>query len=126
MLGHDGGWLSTGDVVELRADRVLFAGRLDGRVNVGGVKVSPEAVEQVLLDVPGVQDALVQAAANPVTGHILTALVVPAPGMEEGALRTAIRAAVADLPPAARPRLVTMTERIALGAAGKKTRKGMA
>ncbi len=126
MLGHDGGWLSTGDVVELRADRVLFAGRLDGRVNVGGVKVSPEAVEQVLLDVPGVQDALVQAAANPVTGHILTALVVPAPGVEEGALRAAIRVAVADLPPAARPRLVTMTERIALGAAGKKTRKGTA
>lgn len=126
MLGHDGGWLSTGDVVELRADRVLFAGRLDGRVNVGGVKVSPEAVEQVLLDVPGVQDALVQAAANPVTGHILTALVVPAPGVEEGALRAAIRVAVADLPPAARPRLVTMTERIALGAAGKKTREGTA
>lgn len=126
MLGHDGGWLSTGDVVEVRGDRVLFDGRLDGRVNVGGVKVSPEAVEQVLLDVPGVQDALVQAAANPVTGHILTALVVPAPGVEEAGLRAAIRAAVADLPPAARPRLVTMVERIALGAAGKKTRKGTA
>lgn len=125
-IGHEGGWLSTGDVVEVRGDRVLFAGRLDGRVNVGGVKVSPEAVEQVLLDVPGVQEALVQAAANPVTGHILTALVVPAPGMEEAALRAAIRAAVADLPPAARPRLVTMTDRIALGAAGKKTRKGTA
>ncbi|MDQ2106143.1 ANL family adenylate-forming protein, partial [Azospirillum isscasi] len=126
MLGHDGGWLSTGDVVEVRGDRALFAGRLDGRVNVGGVKVSPEAVEQVLLDVPGVQDALVQAAANPVTGHILTALVVPAPGVGEAELRAAIRAAVAELPPAARPRLVTMTDRIALGAAGKKTRKGTA
>ncbi|CAO3378214.1 ANL family adenylate-forming protein [Azospirillum argentinense] len=126
MLGYDGGWLSTGDVVELRGDRALFAGRLDGRVNVGGVKVSPEVVEQVLLDVPGVRDALVQAAANPVTGHILTALVVPASGVEETALRAAIRAAVADLPPAARPRLVTMTGSIALGAAGKKTRKGTA
>ncbi|KAA0684091.1 fatty acid--CoA ligase family protein [Roseomonas genomospecies 6] len=125
-IAHEGGWLSTGDVVEVRGDRVLFAGRLDGRVNVGGVKVSPEAVEQVLLDVPGVRDALVQAAANPVTGHILTALVVPAPGVEETALRAAIRAAVADLPPAARPRLVTMTDSIALGAAGKKTRKGTA
>lgn len=126
MLGHDGGWLSTGDVVEVRGDRALFAGRLDGRVNVGGVKVSPEVVEQLLLDVPGVRDALVQAAANPVTGHILTALVVPAPGAEETALRAAIRTAVADLPPAARPRLVTLTGSIALGAAGKKTRKGTA
>ncbi|AWJ87459.1 AMP-binding protein (plasmid) [Azospirillum sp. TSH58] len=126
MLGHEGGWLSTGDVVEVRGDRAVFAGRLDGRVNVGGVKVSPEVVEQVLLDVPGVRDALVQPAANPVTGHILTALVVPAPGVEEAALRAAIRTAVADLPPAARPRLVTMTASIALGAAGKKTRKGTA
>lgn len=126
MLGHGDGWLSTGDVVEVRGDRALFVGRLDGRINVGGVKVSPEVVEQVLLDVPGVQDALVQAAANPVTGHIVTALVVPAPGAEEAALRAAIRTAVADLPPAARPRLVTMTGNIALGAAGKKTRKGTA
>ncbi|WP_188261918.1 ANL family adenylate-forming protein [Azospirillum tabaci] len=126
MLGGDGGWLSTGDVVEVRGDRALFAGRLDGRVNVGGIKVSPEVVEQVLLDVPGVRDALVQAAANPVTGHILTALVVPAPGVEEAVLRAAIRTAVADLPSAARPRLVTMTGSIALGAAGKKTRKGTA
>ncbi|AWJ91155.1 AMP-binding protein (plasmid) [Azospirillum baldaniorum] len=126
MLGYGDGWLSTGDVVEVRGDRALFAGRLDGRINVGGVKVSPEVVEQVLLDVPGVRDALVQAAANPVTGHILTALVVPAPGVEEAVLRAAIRTAVADLPPAARPRLVTMTGSIALGAAGKKTRKGTA
>ncbi|GAA4252427.1 AMP-binding protein [Azospirillum formosense] len=126
MLDHEGEWLSTGDVVEVRGDRALFAGRLDGRVNVGGVKVSPEAVEQVLLDVPGVRDALVQAAANPVTGHILTAQVVPAPGVEEAVLRAAIRNAVADLPPAARPRLVTMTGCIVLGAAGKKTRKGTA
>ncbi|CAO3451396.1 Long-chain-fatty-acid--CoA ligase (EC 6.2.1.3) [Azospirillum argentinense] len=126
MLGLDRAWLSTGDVVEVRGDRALFAGRLDGRVNVGGVKVSPEVVEQVLLDVPGVRDALVQAAANPVTGHILTALVVPAPGVEEAALRAAIRAAVSVLPPAARPRLVTLTGSIALGAAGKKTRKGTA
>lgn len=126
MLGHGDGWLSTGDFVELRGDRALFAGRIDGRINVGGVKVSPEAVEQVLLDVPGVRDALVQAAANPVTGHILTALVVPAPEVDEAALRAAIRSAVADLPPAARPRLVTMTGSIALGAAGKKTRKGTA
>ncbi|TWA87420.1 acyl-CoA synthetase (AMP-forming)/AMP-acid ligase II [Azospirillum brasilense] len=125
-VGHGGGWLSTGDIVERRGDRALFAGRLDGRINVGGVKVSPEVVEQILLDVPGVRDALVEAAANPVTGHILTALVVPAPGVEETALRAAIRAAVADLPPAARPRLVTMTGSIALGAAGKKTRKGTA
>lgn len=120
----DGDWLSTGDLVEVRGDRALFAGRLDGRVNVGGVKVSPEAVEQRLLGVPGVQDALVRAAANPITGHILTATVQPAPGVEEAALRTAIREAVAPLPPAARPRVITLADHIPLGSAGKKKREG--
>lgn len=121
-----GGWLRTGDLVEIRGDRVLFAGRLDGRVNVGGVKVSPEMVERVLLGVPGVQDALVEAAANPITGHILTASVVPQPGVEEEALRAALRAAAADLVPAARPRVLTMVDRIPVGAAGKKARAGTA
>ncbi|MBP2294486.1 ANL family adenylate-forming protein [Azospirillum rugosum] len=120
------GWLSTGDVVEVRGDRALFAGRLDGRVNVGGVKVSPEAVEQRLLGVPDVQDALVRAAANPITGHILTATVVPAPGVTEADVRAAVREAIADLPPAARPRVITLADHIPLGSAGKKTREGAA
>lgn len=120
----DDGWLDTGDLVEQRADRVLFAGRRDGVVNVGGVKVSPEAVEQRLLAVPGVADAAVTAVASPITGFLLTAIVVPDPGVEDAVLRAALRAATADLVPAARPRVVTFADRIPLSAAGKKSRKG--
>ena len=118
------GWLSTGDLVERQGDRVLFAGRLDGLVNVGGVKVSPEAVERRLLAVDGVADAAVLAVASPITGHLLTATIVPVPGAEEAALRAALRAATADLPPAARPRALTFADHIPLSAAGKKSRKG--
>ncbi|SMF29263.1 Acyl-CoA synthetase (AMP-forming)/AMP-acid ligase II [Azospirillum oryzae] len=118
------GWLSTGDLVERRGDRVLFAGRLDGLVNVGGVKVSPEAVEQRLLAVDGVADAAVLAVPSPITGHLLTATIVPVPGAGEAALRAALRAATADLPPAARPRALTFADHIPLSAAGKKSRKG--
>lgn len=119
-----GGWLSTGDLVERRDDRVLFAGRLDGLVNVGGVKVSPEAVERRLLAVEGVADAAVVAVPSPITGHLLTATIVPVPGAGEAALRAALRAATADLPPAARPRALSFADRIPLSAAGKKSRKG--
>ncbi len=120
------GWLSTGDLVECRGDRVLFAGRLDGLANVGGVKVSPEAVERRLLAVDGVADAAVVAVPSPITGQLLTATIVPAPGADEMILRAALRAAVADLVPAARPRAVTFADRIPLSAAGKKCRKGTA
>ncbi|WP_247882134.1 AMP-binding protein [Azospirillum sp. TSH100] len=118
------GWLSTGDLVERWGDRVLFTGRLDGLVNVGGVKVSPEAVERRLLAVDGVADATVLAVASPITGHLLTATIVPVPGAEETTLRAALRAATADLPPAARPRVLTFADHIPLSAAGKKSRKG--
>ncbi len=120
------GWLSTGDLVERQDDRVLFAGRLDGLVNVGGVKVSPEAVERRLLAVGGVADAAVAAVPSPITGHLLTATIVPAPGADVEALRAALRAATADLPPAARPRALTFADHIPLSAAGKKSRKGAA
>jgi acyl-coenzyme A synthetase/AMP-(fatty) acid ligase len=118
------GWLSTGDLVERQGDRVLFTGRLDGLVNVGGVKVSPESVECRLLAVDGVADAVVVAVASPITGHLLTATIVPVPGAEETTLRVALRAATADLPPAARPRALTFADHIPLSAAGKKSRKG--
>lgn len=120
------GWLTTGDLVERQDDRVLFAGRLDGLVNVGGVKVSPEAVERRLLAVGGVADAAVAAVPSPITGHLLTAMIVPAPGADVEALRAALRAATADLPPAARPRALTFADHIPLSAAGKKSRKGAA
>jgi acyl-coenzyme A synthetase/AMP-(fatty) acid ligase len=120
----EGGWLSTGDLIEIEGERAHFVGRADGRVNVGGVKVSPERVERLLLAVPGVRDAAVQAAANPVTGHILTACVVPEPGVEETALRASIRDAAAVLEPAARPRAIRLVDSIPLSAAGKKSRGG--
>lgn len=123
-IGDAEGWLSTGDLVERQGDRLLFAGRLDGLVNVGGVKVSPEAVERRLLAVGGVADAAVSAVPSPITGHLLTATIVPAPGSDVEVLRVALRAATADLPPAARPRALTFADHIPLSAAGKKSRKG--
>lgn len=118
------GWLSTGDLVERKGDRVTFAGRLDGLVNVGGVKVSAEAVERRLLAVGGVADAMVIAVPSPITGHLLTATVVAVPGVDEATVRAGLRAATADLPPAARPRAMTFADHIPLSAAGKKSRKG--
>ncbi len=124
--GDGGGWLDTGDLVERCGDRILFTGRRDGLVNVGGVKVSPELAERRLLAVPGVADAAVTAVANPISGFLLTAIVVPAPDigpdLGETALRAALRAATADLVPAARPRVLTLADHIPLSAAGKKRR----
>ena len=111
----------TGDVVELAGDRVLFRGRADSMVNVGGVKVFPETVEAHILTSPWVQEARVTSKPNPITGAILIADVVlkPLPGDHEAEIRAHINA----LPRAQRPASLHFVEAIATGATGKKARR---
>jgi acyl-CoA synthetase (AMP-forming)/AMP-acid ligase II len=66
-------WISTGDIVEVRGDRVHFLGRKGEVVNVGGVKVYPPTVEEQIRKVSGVRDVRVYGKANPVTGQIVAA-----------------------------------------------------
>ncbi len=67
------GWFNTGDVVEVRGDYVRFLGRESEIVNVGGRKVYPAEVEEVLLAIPNVRDVTVCGEPNPLTGNIVTA-----------------------------------------------------
>jgi acyl-coenzyme A synthetase/AMP-(fatty) acid ligase len=52
------------------------------------------------------------------TGAIVAVEVVPAPGADTDAIRDAIRAACADLAPAARPRSIRFVDTVAM--AGNK------
>lgn len=70
-------WIRTGDLVELRGDRVFFTGRRDDRINVGGHKVNPVEVEQAILGCEGVAGVRVIGQANPILGMIPAAEVVP-------------------------------------------------
>lgn len=70
------GFVDTGDMVALEGDRYYFAGRRDGVINVGGLKVHPEEVEAVINHHPGVRMSLVRARKNPVTGALVVADVV--------------------------------------------------
>lgn len=129
-------WLVTGDRVQRQGDRVLFVGRADGIVNIGGVKVIPEAVEQALLRVTGVADARVWAEPSALTGYVLLAEVVPAARTDpatlgatagttaeaEAALRAALRTGLAGLAPAARPRRILLVPEITAVISGKKQR----
>jgi len=70
------GFVDTGDIVELRDGRYYFAGRRDGVINVGGLKVNPEEVEAVINRHPQVRMSLVRARKNPVTGALVVADVM--------------------------------------------------
>ena len=75
-LADRDGFVDTGDMVELRGDRYLFAGRRGGIINIGGLKVHPEEVEAVINRHPRVRMSLVRGKSNAVTGAIVIADVV--------------------------------------------------
>jgi acyl-coenzyme A synthetase/AMP-(fatty) acid ligase len=70
------GFVDTHDLVELRDGRYYFTGRADRVINVGGLKVHPEEVEEVINRHPEVQMSLVKGRRNPVTGELVVAEVV--------------------------------------------------
>ncbi|WP_158967735.1 class I adenylate-forming enzyme family protein [Paraglaciecola sp. L3A3] len=70
------GFMDTQDRVEVINDRVLFLGRATGTINVGGNKVHPEKVEQVLLSCEGISQARVYAKKSPLMGELVVADIV--------------------------------------------------
>jgi acyl-CoA synthetase (AMP-forming)/AMP-acid ligase II len=115
-------WHATGDLVEIEGDRVVFHGRTSEVINVGGVKVHPLPVEERIAALPGVAMARVFGRPNSVTGAIVAAEIVAAGGIEDSdhnQIRAAIRAAVAELPPAWHPRSIKFVD--AIETLGEKT-----
>jgi acyl-CoA synthetase (AMP-forming)/AMP-acid ligase II len=116
MLGYYGegevsdAWRPTGDLVEVRGNRIYFVGRSSEIVNVGGVKVHPYPVEDLVGGLDGV--ALVRAYGhpNPVTGQILAVDVVARRGSNTDLLEHEIRDICKSLAVAARPRRIRFVQ----------------
>jgi acyl-coenzyme A synthetase/AMP-(fatty) acid ligase len=97
-LSDESGFVDTGDLLELRGDRYYFIGRRGGIINVGGLKVHPEAVEAVINRHPAVHMSRVSARSSPITGAIVVGeIVVNAPDPDGAAPFETIRSQVMDL-----------------------------
>lgn len=72
----DGAWLRTGDVAIVDADGYLkIVDRIKDMIAVGGFKVFPSQVEEVLQQNPSVREALVIGVADPYRGEVPRAFV---------------------------------------------------
>jgi acyl-CoA synthetase (AMP-forming)/AMP-acid ligase II len=80
------GFVDTGDAIAVVGDRCLFMGRANGAINVGGDKVYPQEVEQIMLTHPDVAFARIYAKSSPITGQIVVADVVPQADIADPAL----------------------------------------
>jgi acyl-CoA synthetase (AMP-forming)/AMP-acid ligase II/aryl carrier-like protein len=72
------GWFRTGDQGYLDCRGYLYiTGRLKEQINRGGEKISPREIDEVLLDHPGIAQAVTFAMPHPTLGEEVAAAVVP-------------------------------------------------
>jgi acyl-coenzyme A synthetase/AMP-(fatty) acid ligase len=69
------GWFITGDTVEEKGEYFKILGRKSEIINVGGEKVFPQEVENVILELSGIEDVIVFGEDNRLTGKIVCAKV---------------------------------------------------
>jgi len=123
QIAESDGWIASGDIVKREGGRCLFCGRDNGAINVGGNKVFPQEVEEVIFQVPGVAAAVVAGRANPIMGQLVEAQVVAGAGVDPAALRAAILSACRErLLRWQVPATVKFVSAIATTAAGKAAR----
>lgn len=73
--------LYTGDLFKMDEDGFLyFIGRRDDMIKSRGEKVSPKEVENVIYELPDVQEAVVMGVPDEILGQAVKALVVKVPG----------------------------------------------
>lgn len=70
------GWLNTGDAVEIEGEYIRVLGRQSEIINVGGEKVYPAEVEDVILRAENIQDVVVTGKLNPIMGQVVVAKVI--------------------------------------------------
>jgi len=100
MLGYlnapspftDDGYFKTGDRVEVHGEYLRILGRESEQINVGGEKVFPNEIEEVLLDCELVLDSVVYGQKHPISGNIVCAdIVLKNSSRDQPAARVLIR-----------------------------------
>lgn len=123
-FGRSDGFIDTGDSVEIQDNRVLFLGRENGVINVGGNKVFPEKVETVIAGHPAVRFARVMAKKNPLTGSLVIAQVIVADDATKDGLQDDITGwCKARLERYEVPAFIQFVDNFELNASGKITRR---
>ena len=75
------GWFHIGDLASLDEDGyVTIVGRLKDQINRGGLKITPNDVEEELRKHPKISEAVVVGTPNPVLGESICACIIPKEG----------------------------------------------
>lgn len=87
------GWFNTQDRVEVDGEWFRILGRVTDLINVGGQKVYPAEVEDVILGIEGIDDVAVLGEPHALLGQIVVAKVTTSGDEDAAAIKQRIRAA---------------------------------
>jgi acyl-CoA synthetase (AMP-forming)/AMP-acid ligase II len=90
-VNDSNGFVPTGDVGRLDDGILQITGRIKDLVIRGGVNISPRSVENVLGDLPGVEDVAVVGVPHEFWGEKLVACIQASAGIDRRAVEVAVR-----------------------------------
>jgi len=114
-----GGMFETNDLVDLEDDHVDLRGRAGDLINIAGRKISPDAIEQVLLEHPSVAACLVFGATSRDAARMEMPVAVVVSNSPEQELKQFL---LARLPAWQVPREWVFVDSLAVNARGKLSR----
>ncbi len=120
------GWFRTGDLGYCDADGYLFLrGRIKEIINRGGEKISPQEIDEVLMEHPAIAQVVTFAAPHTLLGEDVAVAIVlqPAAATTELEIKEFVADRLADFKV---PRVVVFVAEIPKGATGKLQRIGLA
>ena len=111
------GWFRTGDIGVRSADGYIsLRGRATDLIISGGFNIYPREIEEVILEAPGVREAVVVGAGDPLRGEVPVAYIATGEAYDETALVEHLRKSLASFK---MPRAFVRVERLPRTALGK-------
>lgn len=133
MLGYlnapspftEDGYFKTGDEVEVDGDYIRFLGRDSDIINVGGQKVYPAEVENLIRTIPEIEDVSVYGETHAILGSAVVAKMRPTnPNASVKDLRIAIRnVLMGKIEPYKIPQKFLLTQSLLTSERGKQIRR---
>ena len=120
----DDGWFCTQDSVEVDGDYFRILGRTTDIINIGGQKVYPTEVENVISKIGNIKEVSVRGESNPLLGQIVVAEIVTNEPEPLSDIKMKVRKACSEaLAPFKVPSKIVLSDRDMYSKRMKKIRK---
>jgi acyl-CoA synthetase (AMP-forming)/AMP-acid ligase II len=118
------GWLYTGDIAKMDRDGYIYImARKKEIIKVGGKRVSPKEIEEVVLSAPEVVDCTIVGVEDDILGEAIEATIVLNTKLDHEVMKDKILALCAKKLSAYKiPQKIVFTDRLVTNATGKKVK----